>query len=67
MNAEMEELERRDGAVEYNRNSNGPTVRTLGAFLKKAGNMSGGDSPSYCWGHVLCEKLRVWEGGSREE
>lgn len=47
MNAEMEQLERRDGAVPYNRNSTGPTVRTLGAFLKKSGNMGGGDSPSY--------------------
>lgn len=65
MNAEMEQLERQDGAVEYNRNSNGPTVRTLGAFLKKTGNMGGGDSPSYYWGYVLCEKLRVWEGGKK--
>ncbi|KAG7001496.1 glutamate carboxypeptidase [Physcia stellaris] len=65
MNAEMEQLERQDGAVEYNRNSNGPTVRTLAAFLKKSGNMGGGDSPSYYWGYVLCEKLRVWEGAKK--
>ena len=66
MNAEMEALETRHGAVEYNRNAkNGPTVRTLGAFLKKTGNMGGGDSPSYYWGYVLCEKLRIWEGAKK--
>ncbi|KAL8836243.1 MAG: hypothetical protein Q9170_002987 [Blastenia crenularia] len=62
---EMEELERQDGAVFYNRNSNGPSARTLGTFLKKKGKMGGGDSPSYYWGYVLCEKLRIWEGGKK--
>ena len=62
MNAEMQQLEQRDGAVPYNRNSTGPSVGTLGTFLKKTGNMGGGDSPSYYWGYVLCEKLRIWEG-----
>ena len=65
MNAEMVQLEQRDGAVEYNRNAKSPTVNTLGSFLKKTGNMGGGDSPSYYWGYVLCEKLRIWEGGKK--
>lgn len=49
MSAEMEGLERRHGAVEYNRGSFGPSARTLATFLKKTGNMGGGDSPSYYW------------------
>lgn len=65
MNTKMEKLEHKDGAVQYNRNSNGPTVRTLAAFLKKTGNMGGGDSPSYYWEYVLCEKLRIWESGKK--
>ena len=52
-------------AVPYNRNSYGPTVRNLGTFLKKTGNMGGGDCPSYYWGYVLCEKLRIWEGAKK--
>ena len=32
MSAEMEELERREGVVEYNRNSFGPSPRTLATF-----------------------------------
>lgn len=63
MAAEMKELEDRDGAVEYNANTkNGPSARTVAKFLKKTGNMGGGDSPSYYWGYVLCEKLRIWGG-----
>ncbi|KAL9614945.1 MAG: hypothetical protein Q9167_000587 [Letrouitia subvulpina] len=61
----MQELEERDGAVEYKKNSVGPSARTLGTFLKKSGKMGGGDSPSYYWGYVLCEKLRMWEGGKK--
>lgn len=71
MSKEMEELERRDGAVEYHKNSTGPSARSLGTFLKKTGKMGGGDSPAYYWAYVLCEKLRIWEGAkktkSREE
>ncbi|KAL9046000.1 MAG: hypothetical protein Q9214_001060 [Letrouitia sp. 1 TL-2023] len=61
----IQELEERDGAVEYKKNSFGPSARTLGTFLKKSGKMGGGDSPSYYWGYVLCEKLRMWEGGKK--
>lgn len=71
MSNEMKELELRDGAVEYYKSSTGPTVGSLGKFLKKTGKMRGGDSPAYYWGYVLCEKLRLWEGTrktkSREE
>ena len=56
----MLKLESLDGAVEYKRNAKGPTVATLAGFLKKTGNMGGGDSPAYYWGYVLCEKLRIW-------
>ncbi|KAL9595981.1 MAG: hypothetical protein Q9219_006104 [cf. Caloplaca sp. 3 TL-2023] len=62
---EMQELERRDGAVEYGKNSYGPSARTLGTYLKKTGKMAGGDSPIYYWGYVLLEKMRVWEGGKK--
>ena len=67
MAAEMRQLEDWHGAVEYNRNSSGPTARTLGTFLKKTGNMGGGDSPSYYWGYVLCEKLRIWRGEKKSK
>ena len=60
MSAEMTGLESMDGAVEYNRNAKGPSVGSLAGFLKKTGNMGGGDSPAYYWGYVLCEKLRIW-------
>ncbi|KAL8680052.1 MAG: hypothetical protein Q9186_003732 [Xanthomendoza sp. 1 TL-2023] len=62
MSKEMEGLEYRMGAVEYHKNSIGPSVRSVGTFLKKTGKMGGGDSPAYYWGYVLCEKLRIWEG-----
>lgn len=66
MTEEMQELERREGAVEYNRNAmNGPTMNSLGGFMKKTGQMGGGDSPCYYWGYVMLEKLRVW-GGERK-
>ncbi|KAL8656135.1 MAG: hypothetical protein Q9210_000461 [Variospora velana] len=62
MSKETEELVSRDDAVEYHKNSTGPS---------KTGKMGGGDSPAYYWGYVLCEKLRIWEGvkktKSREE
>ncbi|KAL8728924.1 MAG: hypothetical protein Q9166_005091 [cf. Caloplaca sp. 2 TL-2023] len=65
MSKEMEELEARMGAVECHKNSRGPSVNSLGAFLKKTGKMGGGDSPAYYWGYVLLEKLRIWEGGKK--
>ena len=43
MVAEMQELEQRGHPVEYNRNASGPTARSLGGFLKKSGQMGGGD------------------------
>lgn len=43
MVAEMQELEKRGHPVEYNRNASGPTARSLGGFLKKSGQMGGGD------------------------
>ena len=67
MSKEMEELERRLGAVECHRNSTGPSTRSLGSFLKKKGKMGGGDSPAYYWGYVLLEKLRTWEGGKKSK
>lgn len=63
MTSEMKELESRDGAVEYGRGAKGPSVGSLSGFLKKTGNMGGGDSSAYYWGYVLCEKLRIWEVG----
>ena len=56
----MQDLEARSHPVSANANAkNGPTTRSLGNFLKKKGNMGGGDSPCYYWGYVLCEKLRI--------
>lgn len=62
MSAEMQELENRGHAVEYNHNANGPSPRSLGTFLKKSGTMAAGDSPCYYWGYVLLEKLRLYNG-----
>ena len=63
MAEEMQELEERSPPVQHrNRNNNGPTVNSLGTFLKKSGNMGGGDSPCYYWGYVLVEKLRIYNG-----
>ena len=61
MSAEMVGLESTHGAVDFKGNMRGPSVGCLSGFLKKAGNMAGGDSPAYYWGYVLCEKLRIWE------
>jgi len=56
------------GAVEYNRNAmNGPTARSLGGFMKKTGQMRGGDSPCYYWGYVLLEKLRVYNNEKKSK
>ncbi len=68
MAGEMQELERREGPVEYNRNAvNGPTTSSLGSFLKKSGQMGGGDSPCYYWGYVMLEKLRVYKGEKKSK
>ncbi|KAL8713322.1 MAG: hypothetical protein Q9220_002521 [cf. Caloplaca sp. 1 TL-2023] len=61
----MTDLESQDGAVEYGKGSTGPTANSLTKFLKKSGKMGGGDSPCYYWGYIMCEKLRIWEGGKK--
>jgi hypothetical protein len=45
--------------------NDGPSVKALTAFLKKSGTMGGGDSESYYYGNMLCEKMRIWEGGKK--
>ena len=68
MTAEMQELERRGHTVEYNKNAtNGPSARSLANFLKKGGQMGGGDSPCYYWGYALLEKLRIWKGDGKSK
>lgn len=68
MAGEMQELEKREGPVEYNRNAmNGPTTSSLAGFLKKSGQMGGGDSPCYYWGYVLLEKLRIYNGEKKSK
>jgi len=69
MTDEMQELEKRDGAVEYNRNAmNGPTARSLGGFMKKkTGQRGGGDSPCYYWGYVILEKLRIFNNEKKSK
>ncbi len=68
MTDEMQELEKRDGAVEYNRNAmNGPTARSLGGFIKKMGQMGGGDSPCYYWGYFILEKLRIFNNEKKSK
>ena len=59
MVGEMQELEKRGHPVKYNPNASGPSTRSLSNFLKKSGQMTGGDSPCYYWGYVLLEKLRI--------
>ena len=68
MAKEMEEMEARDGAPERaNRSGKGPTPSCLANFLKKAGNMGGGDSDAYYWGNVLLEKLRIHNGEKKSK
>ncbi len=67
MASEMQELENRGHPVPYNKNANGPTVSSLTGFLKKTGNMGGGDSPCYYWGYVLLEKLRIYNGEKKSK
>lgn len=68
MSAEMQELEQRGPAVEYNTNAvNGPTTRSLGNFMKKTGKMGAGDSPCYYWGYVLLEKLRIYNNEKKSK
>ncbi|KAF6220316.1 hypothetical protein HO133_003448 [Letharia lupina] len=67
MAAEMQELEKGGHPVEYNRNASGPTARSLGGFLKKSGQMGGGDSPCYYWGNAMLEKLRIYNGEKKSK
>ena len=68
MTAEMQELEKRGHPVEYNNNAvNGPSTRSLGNFMKKSGQMGGGDSPCYYWGYVMLEKLRMYNGEKKSK
>ena len=67
MAAEMEELEKRGHPVAYNKNASGPTPRSLGNFLKKSGQLGGGDSPCYYWGYVLLEKLRIYNNEKKSK
>ena len=67
MAAEMQELEDRGHPVAYNRNARGPTTSSLGGFMKKSGQMGGGDSPCYYWGYVLLEKLRIYDGEKKSK
>ena len=65
---EMCDLEECDGAPERaNSNSKGPSLRCLTNFLKKSGNMGGGDSDAYYWGYVLLEKLRIYQGEKKSK
>ena len=59
MIGEMQELEKRGHPVKCNPIASGPSTRSLSNFLKKSGQMAGGDSPCYYWGYVLLEKLRI--------
>lgn len=67
MSAEMQDLESRGHPVPYNRNATGPSARSLGNFMKKSGLMGAGDSPSYYWGYVMLEKLRIWNGEKKSK
>ncbi len=63
MAKEMMDLEQRDGAPERaNKNGKGPSARSLTSFMKKTGNMGGGDSDAYYFGNILLEKLRIYHG-----
>ncbi|KAL8940257.1 MAG: hypothetical protein Q9216_002911 [Gyalolechia sp. 2 TL-2023] len=65
---EMLKLEERDGPVTpAQSNCNGPSARSLGIFLKKTGEMAGGDSACYYWGYVLLEKLRIYNGEKKSK
>ncbi len=52
MVAEMQELEYCGHPVEYGKNAKGPTAGSLGGFLKKSGQMGGGDryAIQHCYG-----------------
>lgn len=67
MAGEMQELEKRGHPVEYNKNATGPSPRSLGNFLKKSGEMGGGDSPCYYWGYILLEKLRIYNNEKKSK
>ena len=67
MAGEMQELEQRGHTVPYNQNATAPTARSLGNFMKKSGQMGGGDSPCYYWGYVMLEKLRVYNNEKKSK
>jgi hypothetical protein len=67
MAAEMQELESRSHPVKYKMNATGPTARSLGSFMKKSGQMGGGDSPCYYWGYVMLEKLRIYNAEKKSK
>jgi hypothetical protein len=45
----------------------GPSVHAITAFLKKSGNMGGGDSQTFYYGTMLLEKLRIWNGEKKSK
>lgn len=47
--------------------SKGPSVHALTIFLKKSGNMGGGDSQTFYYGTMLLEKLRIWNGEKKSK
>jgi hypothetical protein len=42
-------------------------VHAITAFLKKSGNMGGGDSQTFYYGTMLLEKLRIWNGEKKSK
>jgi hypothetical protein len=42
-------------------------VHAITTFLKKSGNMSGGDSQTFYYGTMLLEKLRIWNGEKKSK
>ncbi|KAJ4395116.1 hypothetical protein N0V91_011052 [Didymella pomorum] len=47
--------------------SKGPSAHAITIFLKKSGNMSGGDSQTFYYGTMLLEKLRIWNGEKKSK
>ena len=62
---ELKKLEDDMGPVEDRGRGADLNTGQLGKFLKKSGQMGGGDSPVYYWGYVMLEKMRVWKGESK--
>ena len=69
MEAEMQQLLARSHVVPCQKNGNNPnpSARALGNFLKRSGQMGGGDSPAYYWGYVMLEKMRIDEGKKKSK